>query len=371
MKRSLCISGLLIVVCIASTNIYGRAQTADNNPAATTGFGSDANFNQTLNQQVGSMRFVGRVVMAGGKLPWDPIPVAVICDGKTRFNTVTDRKGEFNIQASYRESEAVATKRDPKHISPAEFVGCKVRAILDGFESTTVTIANGSITDSPDLGTITLRPSEAGKGSVLSTTTLSAPAEAQKEFDKAFTDEIEKHLDSARKHLQKAVSIDPQFAEAWYQLGKLEETDKPQDAMSAYQKAAAADPNYTPPYERIAALAANQKKWKDVVDATDHALQLNPAGTPQIWYFNAVGNLNIGHTDVAETSAETSLSMDPSHVAPNTEQLLAVIEAGRGQYKDALDHLRHCLTYTPPGPNADLMKQQVAQLEKIVPQSGK
>jgi tetratricopeptide (TPR) repeat protein len=371
MKRNLSISGLLIVMCLASASVQGRAQSADNNPAATSGLGSDANFSQTLNQQVGSMRFVGRVVMAGGKLPWDPIPVSVICDGKTRFNTVTDRKGEFNIQASYRESEAVATKRDPKHVSPAEFVGCKVRAILDGFESTTVTIANGSITDSPDLGTITLRPSEAAKGSVLSTTTVSAPAEAQKEFDKAFSDEIEKHLDSARKHLQKAVGLDPQFAEAWYQLGKLEETDKPQDAMSAYQKAVAADPNYTPPYERIAALAANQKKWQDVVDATDHALQLNPAGTPQIWYFNAVGNLNIGHTDVAETSAETSLGMDPSHVAPNTEQLLAVIEAGRGQYKDALDHLRHCLTYTPPGPNADLMKQQVAQLEKIVPQPGK
>jgi tetratricopeptide (TPR) repeat protein len=365
MKLNLSIVSLIL--CFSWSRLPLYAQTADNNAEKVSGVGTDANFTQTLNQQVGSMRFVGKVAVAGGKLPWDPVPVVVLCDGKTRYNTVTDKQGEFEIRPSARESEAVETKRDPKRVSPAEFVGCKVRAMLEGFDSTTVTIANGSITDSPDLGTINLRPSEKAKGSVLSATTSSAPPDAQKEFDKAHSDELEKHLDSARKHLQKAVGIDPQFAEAWYQLGKLEEKDKPQDALAAYSKAAAADPNYAPPYEGIAAQAAVQKKWQDVVDATDHALQLNPAGTPEIWYFAAVGNLNLGHAAVAETDAETSLSMDPNHVAPNTEQLLAVILAGQGQYKDALDHLRHCLTYTPPGANADLMKQQVAQLEKIVP----
>jgi len=175
--------------------------------------------------------------------------------------------------------------------------------------------------------------------------------------------------DSARKHLEKAVSIYPNFAEAWYHLGKLQETDKPQDAMASLQKAVAADPAFISPYQEIAALSANDKRWTDVVSATEKALQLDPQGTPQIWYFNAVGNLNIGNKDVAETSAEKALAMDPGHVAPNTEQLLAVIKAGRGDYAGALKHLRHCLTYTPAGPGADLMKQQVAQLEKLVPQS--
>ena len=97
--------------------------------------------------------------------------------------------------------------------------------------------------------------------------------------------------------------------------------------------------------------------------------QLNPAGTPQLWYYSAVGNFNLGQKEVAEKNAKTSLAMDPSHVAPNTEQLLAVMLAARGDYQGALNHLRNCLTYTPPGPNADLMKQQVAQLGKMVPQS--
>jgi tetratricopeptide (TPR) repeat protein len=203
---------------------------------------------------------------------------------------------------------------------------------------------------------------------------------------------MDKNFGSAKKHLQKAVSIDPQLAEAWYHLGKLEEKDKPQDALNAFNKAAQADPKYIPPYQYIAAVSAEQaadpkftspdpkiptpaaikKKWQDVVDATNHALQLNPAGSPAIWYFSALGNYSVGDKDLAETAALNALSMDPDHkAAPKTEDELAVIQAARGKYKEALGHLRNCLTYLPPGPEADLVKKQVAQLEKVVPPTAK
>lgn len=109
-----------------------------------------------------------------------------------------------------------------------------------------------------------------------------------------------------------------------------------------------------------------------MVDATSHALQLNPEGTPQIWYWSAVGNFNIGAKERAETAALTALSLDPGHIAaPKTEDELAVIQAARGKFKEALDHVRSALTYTPPGPDANLMKQQVAQLEKILAKKAK
>ena len=89
-------------------------------------------------------------------------------------------------------------------------------------------------------------------------------------------------------------------------------------------------------------------------------------------YFNALGNFNIGDKELAETAALNALSLDPGHkAAPKTEQLLAVIQAGRGKYSDALGHLRNCLTYLAPGPEADLVKKQVAQLEKVVPPAAK
>lgn len=369
MKCNLFLAAALTLSSLSLSNLQAQVSpsSTDKDPESSMGMGSGANFGQMMNQQTGSMHFYGKVAMGSGSLPWDPIPILVVCDGKVRLNLTASAKGDFDIVAPARRSELVTEKKDVKRVIPSELVGCQVSASLDGFTSTKLTIANRSLEDDPSIGTIVLRVDEFAKGSIVSPTTLTASKDAAREFEKAHDDFLNKHADSARRHLEKAVALDPQFAEAWYHLGKLEETSKPQDALTAYNKAVAADPKYIPPYEGIAAVAAPLKKWQDVVDATNHSLELNPAGTPQIWYYNAVGNLNIGNKDAAEKSAETSLGMDPSHIAPNTEQLLAVIEAGRGEYKAALTHLRNCLTYTPPGPNADLMKQQIAQLEKVVP----
>jgi tetratricopeptide (TPR) repeat protein len=230
-----------------------------------------------------------------------------------------------------------------------------------------LTIMNGNIMDNPDIGTITLHADEHATGTAVSSTTAAAPKDAIKKFESAREKHLSKNFDGAQKDLEKAVQIDPKFAEAWYQLGKLQQAKKPQDALASYQKAVAADPQFVSPYGSIAELAAMQKNWQQVVDATTQSLKLDPEGSPQIWYFDALGNLNINRSDLAEESAKKSLAMDPQHLAPNDEQLLAVIEAGHGDYQAALNHLHNCLTYTPPGPNADLMKQQIAQLEKVAP----
>lgn len=372
MTNKLFIFGIVTALCVSSVRVQaqGNASLANSGGAeAASDIGKSANFDQLLNKQTGSMHFYGKVTIPGAELPWDPVPVVVVCNEVIKFSTFASTKGDFDIAAPTRESEIVTDKQDKKRIVPSDLVGCTVKAVLDGFQSSTLTIANRSLEDDPSIGTITLRTDERALGSIYSPTTAAAPAEARKECQKARSDDLEGKRDSARRHLQKAVSIDPQFAEAWYHLGKLEATDKPQDALAAVQKAVAADPAYISPYEQIAEICATQKNWREVVDATDKALKLNPAGSPQIWYYNAVGNLNLGHHDVAEESAKKSLAIDPSHIAPNTEQLLAVILAGRGDYGEALEHLRHCLTYTPPGPNADLMKQQVVQLEKVVPKA--
>ena len=377
MGRRLTIALLLTAETVLSPHSQCRAQatpssaaTSTHNAEATGDVGKYSNWDQLAAHQHGSLSFQGKVVVAGGQLPWDPISVLVTCGDTTRYNTQTDVKGGFRIEAAPRASEIVPGRTDTKS-GPAQLIGCNVHAVLAGFQSTSLTIANRSIVDDSDLGTITLKRDERMPGASGSATTGSAPKDALKSFDKARSDANNHHPESAQHELEKAVHTYPQFAEAWYQLGKLEEAQKPQDAWDAYSKAVAADPQFTPPYVHLAAVAALQKKWQEVVDATDHGLQLNPEGTPQLWYYSAVGNYNLGRKEVAEKGANTSLAMDPSHVAPNTEQLLAVMLASRGDYPDALNHLRNCLTYTAPGPNADMIKQQVAQLEKVVPQSTK
>lgn len=241
---------------------------------------------------------------------------------------------------------------------------------MPGFKSSTVRLANRNIMNNPDIGTITLHPDSAAAGTSESATTAAAPKEALKHFDKARAEWLSRNANGAERDLGKAVKVDPQFAEAWYQLGKLQQMKNDSDkALASYQKAVAADPKFVSPYEGIAELSSSQKKWQDVANAADTALKLDPNGTPQLWYFDALGKYNLGKVDEAETSAQKSLAMDPQHLAPNTEQLLAVMLASQGQLEEALKHLQNSLTYVKPGPNADLIKQQIAQLQKALPPS--
>jgi tetratricopeptide (TPR) repeat protein len=187
-----------------------------------------------------------------------------------------------------------------------------------------------------------------------------------KSFEKARSEWLDQKPDRAQRDLEKAVQIYPQYAEAWYQLGKLQEKANPGEARNSFAKAVAADPKFILPYEHLATLAAVERKWQDLLDYTTHWLELEPRGTPRAWYYNALANANLNNNKVAEASARKGLAMDPLHTEPNTEQLLAVVLVAEHNYTEALEHLRECLTYYPPGPNADLVKQQIAQLERAL-----
>lgn len=304
----------------------------------------------------------GAVAVAGGGLPWDPIPVNVLCDGKTRFTTVTDRKGNFVI--AFAESAGSKTiNSDPKPVS-VQFVGCSVEARLAGFDSTAMPIATRNVLDSSSLGTITLQREAGPEGAALSDTTASAPKEALKSFDKARAGAMDNKPDRASHDLQKAIELYPNFAEAWFQLGKIQAAANSADAWTSFAKAAAADPKFALPYERMAPLAAQAGKWQDLLNVTNSALALNARGNLELWYYHAYANFQLQKLDVAESSASKSLAMDPLHVEPNTEQLLAIILAQKGDLPAAIQHLTNCVTYFPPGPKLDLVKQQLAQMQQ-------
>jgi tetratricopeptide (TPR) repeat protein len=247
------------------------------------------------------------------------------------------------------------------------YEGCLVRASLAGFRSNTITITQQNLQDNPDLGTLTLyRLQGRTEGTAVSSTTDSVPPNAKKSFDKARTELLEQKPDHAQHDIEKAVAIDPGFAEAWFELGKLQLASSPQDARTSFAKAAAADANFVLPFEQLTALDVRDGKWQDAAHNSSRALQLNPAGTPLLWYYDALANFQLGKTEAAEASALKSLAMDPVHTIPNAEQLLAVLLALKGNYVGALKHLRNCLTYLPAGSSADLVKQQIAQLEERV-----
>jgi tetratricopeptide (TPR) repeat protein len=310
---------------------------------------------------------LGKLAMEGEPLPWVPMLVNVDCKGSIVNSTQADLKGQFVI--TFTGTQGVdRTAQDAQRQMETKYEGCTVRASLAGFRSSVVTITARNLRDEPNLGTITLSSEARGGGTELSVTTRQAPSGAMKAFEKARADWLAQDPDRADRNLKKAVELYPGFAEAWVQLGKIQQASDPKSAQESFSRALAADPNFVLPYEQLAALNVQSKEWHKAVDNTSQALKLDPMGTPQLWYYDALAKFQLGKTDEALESATRSLAIDPRHSVLNTEQLLAVILARKADYVGALLHLNNCLAYLPPGPQADLVKQQIAQLEpKVTP----
>jgi tetratricopeptide (TPR) repeat protein len=364
------IASLLMVASTHAQKPGGGGQGQTSSPNANSDTNANGNnrqpdMDQLIHQGRAGSYYGGAVKVSSGALPWDPILVNVTCNGDTKYTTVTDPKGNFLISPKPGDAAAAAPTGpgDAQNKFAAQYVGCDVKAALTGYDSSSVTIAQRNLTDDPNVGVITLKPAESAAASATSATTAAAPKDALKSYEKARTEWAENKPEKAEKDLQKAVQIDPQFAEAWYQLGKLQEVQKSPDAVNSFQKAVAADPKFVPPYEHLVSTEAQAEKWQDVLDNTNKELQLNPAGSPRLFYYNAVANMKLNKTDAAEDSVKKAIAADPNHTEPNAEQLYAVILANKQDLPGALEHLRVAAKYLPPGPNADLVKKQIAQLE--------
>jgi Tfp pilus assembly protein PilF len=307
----------------------------------------------------------GKLTIEGETLPWEPLLVTVSCDGKVEYTTQTDAKGNFGI-VGFKLPGALGSQGDTLRQMETHLEGCVVRGLASGFRSNEITITRRMLTEQPEIGTITLSRSGPDAATTVSRTTETASPKALKLFEKARAEMLDHDSDGAQRDLKKAVESDPQFAEAWLQLGKLLMASDPQAARDSFSKALAADPKFVLPYEQLAVLASQSGNWQEVLDNTNHIAQLYPQGTAISWYLSALANYHAGKLGVAEASASKSLALDPQHSVMNTEQLLAVILARNGDFPAALSHLRNSLTYVPPGPNADLLKQQIATLEKRV-----
>ena len=113
--------------------------------------------------------------------------------------------------------------------------------------------------DRPDLGTIVLRRYANVEGTTISMTSLQAPKEAKKAFDKGRKAIGKKKWAEAKLQLEKAVGLYPQYAAAWCDLGRtLEESGNIPEARKAYAQALTADTKFVTPYLQLAGIRSRK-----------------------------------------------------------------------------------------------------------------
>jgi len=337
----------------------------------------------------------GKVMLSDGVPPPEPVVIERVCGSRIIPEGYTDSKGRFSFElghnssmfmdASMDNSGGRMGRNDPMgsgrnsglggsstmgggNSGERSLMGCELRANLAGFRSDMVNLSSRRSMDNPEVGTIVLHRLSNVEGLTISATSLNAPKDAKKAYDKGKELAKKGKLDDAAKQLDKAVELYPKYAVAWYERGRVyEEQNKLDDAKKAYAESLAADSKLILPYERMAGMAMQTRNWQEVSDITDRMIRLNPVDFPQAFLFNAIANLNLQKLDAAEKSTTDLLSMDKQHRYAKAEHVMAVIKAQKQDWAGAAEHFRTYLSIARPGTEGlDLAQKQLAEVEKTL-----
>ena len=365
-------------------------------PGTTSPFPTNPNTNPYPEMQR-PLYLSGKVMMDDGQPPPDSVAIQLTCRATPRTVGQTDLKGGFGFDVNNRLSSAVfvdasqASDNDSSlgsMISPGmgssgssqnsggmrsgasmgerDLMGCDLQAALPGFRSDVIHLGTRRSMDSPEVGIIYLHRLANVEGLTISVTSALAPKDAKKALEKGRNDLKKAKLEDAQREFEKAVAVYPKFAAAWYALGNVQEQRKDTEgARKSYAQALAADGKFVSPYQQLALLAAREQKWQEVADDTDRLLHLNPVDFPQSWLFNALANYYMQRMDAAEKSVREGLSRDPGHRYPMMSQLLGAILVQKQDYAGAAQQWRDYLHFAPNASDAEKVKKQLTEVEKI------
>lgn len=158
---------------------------------------------------------------------------------------------------------------------------------------------------------------------------------------------------------------------AWTELGRvyLKKGDSA-SAKQSFQQSLEADPKFVNPYEELALMAAREKQWQEVADVSQKMISLNPL-LPLAWYLNSAAAYNLQKTEEAEKGVRQGLRLDEEHRIPRMEYLLAVILMQKRDFPQAAEHLRGYLQFAPKAEDAESVRAQLAEIERLMTVAGK
>ena len=172
----------------------------------------------------------GSVVLQDGTPPPEPVAIERVCGGSSHKEGYTDSKGHYQIQLGQnfelqdvsesggsggfgmgsRSGVGTAGGGGLGGVNPRDLIGCELRAMLPGFQSSNVMIRVEGSFGEIRMDTINIqRLGGGGSGSTISLTTMQAPSNAKKAYEKAQKAISKENFKDAEKELDKAVQEFP------------------------------------------------------------------------------------------------------------------------------------------------------------------
>lgn len=232
---------------------------------------------------------------------------------------------------------------------------CIVIVRMPGYRSVVTGLVDGK--------TIVLKRVGEAEGYAVSLTILAAPPTARKLYQQGVAALQQRRSAPARRSFEAALKLYPKYAPAWSGIGSVEELDgRLEAAAQAYRRAIAEDRRYLKPYQQLAAVLAQARRWQDVLSESAPALELNPIEFPGLFYFRAVASLNLEQSGPAIQNARRSIDLDPHHEYPRAYLVLGWALARQADRAHAIEALATYLSLVPNAPDADAVRSLIAKL---------
>jgi tetratricopeptide (TPR) repeat protein len=202
------------------------------------------------------------------------------------------------------------------------------------------------------------RNAQPGMAGTVSVNELKVPAKAIHELEQSLKAYKSGDLRGSATHLEKVLSIDPQYYPAHNALGRLyvrlHEYEK---ALGEFEKATAAEPGSAQERHNLSATLCLLKRYPESESAARATLQLDPMrATTQYVLANAL--IGEGHVN----DEVVALLKQSSAEVPNARLVLAHALIRRGAKEEAKEELRAYLA-TPGAPGKDDVRKWVEELE--------
>jgi len=366
---------LISVVALAAAAAAQRGGTGGSNNSRSS---APARPNNTPDTSIQPFFLTGKVVLEGGGVLSEPVAIERVCNGVARREGYTDFKGQFSFQLGVNLTFQDASESDSR-TSPApqpraggtmgrrpfDLNGCELKAVLPGYQSSVVVLHSTGDNWQYEVPPLFLKRLGDAQGTTVSMTSMAAPKDAMKAYEKAQRLKQEKPAE-AEKELSKAVELYPQFAAAWTLLGDMHrQQQRFEQAGTEYLHAVAADPQFVNPAYGLAVIAMQQKNWDEAIQRTEQVLKMNALAFPLAYFFNAAANYNQQKFDAAEESARKFKALDTQHNHPDVCLLLSYVYSRKQDYAGAAREIRDYLSAVPDSPDAESLKAEAQRFEQL------
>jgi tetratricopeptide (TPR) repeat protein len=392
---------LLLFGAIATLPVIAQVTGGTGGTTPTTGSGGQTSVQANPNFGSGGgargfdtsrpIYLSGRVAKEDGSTLVQNITIERVCSGIAKTVAYTDARGRFNFRwndstmiladasdagsgpgrtassAGYGSSQSTGgTNTLAADPFGNRMMNCELRANLAGYTSDTVNLFSRRSADSPDIGVIVLHPIAGVEGTSVSVTSIQAPKAAKSAYERGLQSLLKNKPADAAKDFEKAVTLYPNYADAWVNLAKLRLAEQSLvPARAALEKAMQADAKLVAPYLELGLLAAKDGDWKASGKYLDRAVELDPVDFPQAWYADAVAHYNLKNYDAAEKNAREAVKLDPRHANPRSDYLLGLVLAEKKDYAGAAAELRAFIKLAPNAPDLREVEDRLGQIEKL------